>query len=180
MRTTGPDPQEPAFPPVSTSLPAFLADGTDREFRGLIYGLLQMSTLMLKTREHYGAHIGVSAPQYSILMAMAERGDTTVTELAEMLHVSGPFITVEINKLSKAGHVLRRRSPSDGRSSLLSLTASGKELIRRVSSVRARANDIAFGALSPMEGQILRRAVPKLIEGLLAALHDLEKPRSSP
>ena len=47
------------FPPPSTTLKPFLTEGNDREFRKMIYGLLQVSALMLKSREYYGAYIGV-------------------------------------------------------------------------------------------------------------------------
>jgi len=43
----------------------------DDRFRAVIYQFLQVSGLMLRTREHYAAAVGVTPPQFSILTAAA-------------------------------------------------------------------------------------------------------------
>lgn len=164
------------FPPLSTSLEAFLVDGSDTEFRRLIYGLLQVSSLMLKAREKYGAYIGVSAPQYSMLVAIAEAGEATVGELAAALHVSSPFVTAEINKLIRAGHVRKRPNATDRRSILLSLTPSGEGLVRRVAPMRMLANDMIFGSLNTGEAAAFTHLIHTLITDFERAIHELEAP----
>lgn len=71
-RSAKPPKKSEPFPPLSTSLKPFLANGSDKDFRKMIYGLLQVSSMMLKAREYYGAYIGLSAPQYSMIVAIAE------------------------------------------------------------------------------------------------------------
>jgi MarR family transcriptional regulator, organic hydroperoxide resistance regulator len=171
------DRSEPRFPPLSTSLDTFLDGGSDHGFRQTIYGLLQVSALMLKAREHYGAAIGVTGPQYSMLVAIAEVGETTVRDLAATLHVSSPFITAEINKLLRAGSVAKRPNASDRRSSLLSLTEEGRRRVEKVSTVRRMANDIIFGSLDRAEAQSLQHIVRILVRDLESAVHQLEAPR---
>src|SRR5699024_3383906 len=117
------------FPPLSTSLPSFLDKGSDAKFRKLIYNVLTVSALMLKIRERYAAYIEVTGPQYSILVAIAESEQVTVSQLAQQLHVSPSFITAEVGKLHKQGYVKRNRNAADRRSAVLSLSKTGKELI---------------------------------------------------
>ncbi len=164
------------FPPLSTSLDTFLVDGSDREFRMMIYGLLQVSSLMLKSREYYGAYIGVSAPQYSMIVAIAEAGETTVRDLTMRLHVSSPFVTAEISKLISAGYVRKRPNTSDRRSFLLSLTESGRDLVMRVSDMRRTANDTIFGTLNREQVQSFQQIIQILITDFERAIHDLEAP----
>lgn len=167
---------QPRFPPLSTSLETFLNDGCDASFRQTIYGLLQVSALMLKAREHYGAAIGLTGPQYSMLVAVAEAGETTVTDLATTLHVSSPYITSEVKKLVRLGYVGRRPNAKDGRSSLLFLTPDGRDRVHRVSDIRRAGNDIIFGALNTREARSLEHLVRVLVRDLEKAVHMLEAP----
>lgn len=176
MKKVEPEKNQERFPPLSTSLPTFLKDGCDAGFRQTIYGMLQVSALMLKAREYYGAYIGVSGPQYSMIVAIAELQETTVRDLSAKLHVSGPFITVEINKLIKGGYVDKRPDDNDRRSSLLSLTNEGVELVRRVSVIRQMTNDAIFGSFDEEEVASLQRLVKTLVRDLEVAVHQLESP----
>src|SRR5262245_15193453 len=81
------------FPPLSISIESFLKDGSDREFRQLIYSLLSFSTLMTRHREYYASYIGVTGPQYSMMTFIAEIQSATVGDIAERMQVSSPFVT---------------------------------------------------------------------------------------
>jgi DNA-binding MarR family transcriptional regulator len=164
------------FPPLSTSLDTFLVDGSDREFRKLIYDVLSVSSLMLRARERFGAFIGVTAPQYSMMMAIGEARQITVTQLADRLHVSSPFVTSEIGKLIKRQIVERRPNEADRRSSLLVLTPTGQDLIRRVGPYRRRGNDLVFGSLTGEQAASLQQILATLLTDAQRALHELDSP----
>lgn len=164
------------FPPLSTSLKPFLVNGSDQNFRKMIYGLLQVSSMMLKAREYYGAYIGVSAPQYSMIVAIAEAGEATVRDLTKIMHVSSPFVTAEINKLIAAGYVRKRPNAKDRRSIVLSLTAAGTEAVCRVSGMRIIANDLIFGSITPDEAEVFQHLIQVLINDFGRAIHELEAP----
>ena len=57
--------------PATVSRPALLENGSDDRFRQLVYDLLTVSVRMEAAREHLARRLGVSGPQYSILMAIA-------------------------------------------------------------------------------------------------------------
>lgn len=169
-------PVEPPFPPLSTSLVQFLDGGSDAELRALIYSLLKMSSLMLRSREYYAAHMGVSGPQYSMLVVIAERGEAKVRDLADALHTSSPFITAEVKKLIRMGYVQKRVNENDRRSTLLSLTGTGREKVVAVSPLRQMANDIVFGSFERAEAQVFARQVEVMLHNLERAIHAMEAP----
>lgn len=168
------------FPPTSTTIDHLKPDGSDRKFRQTIYGLLSVSAMMLRTRELYGNYIGVTAPQYSILMAIAEDQAATVGQLSTKLHTSGPYITSEVNKLVQQGLVSRQRSEEDRRSSFLKLTPLGKERVMQVSPMRTSANDIIFGSLNSAEAAMLHHLLAVMVRDFEKAIHELEGPRWRP
>ena len=66
-------------------------------------------------REHLGRQMGITGPQYSVLVAVAHlqgEGGVSVGALAQALHVSSAFIATETRKLADAG--LARQAPESG------------------------------------------------------------------
>ncbi|MGY5808939.1 MarR family winged helix-turn-helix transcriptional regulator [Rhizobium sp. LEGMi198b] len=165
-----------SFPPPSTSLSSFLDGESDTRFRKLINDLLKMSSAMLATRERYAQLIGLTPPQYSILMAVADAGQTTVGQLAAELDVSGPFITAQVNHMVKAKLLERAPHPADKRSSLIVLTDKGVALVLKVAPIRKLANDMIFRPFEGRDAGQLGDTVNLLLQQMRAALHKLDEP----
>jgi len=164
------------FPPISTSLGHFIKDGSDREFRQLLYALIKLSTLMVQNRQRFAACIGVTDPQYTMLTLVAENPGLTVGKLAEQLSVSSQFVTIEIGKLVKKGIVNKQPNKHDRRSVILNLTDKGKSLLREVGPLRRRTNDLMFRSLSHERAKLLKEIVDTLIADGMSALHELDAP----
>lgn len=151
-------------------------DLDDDRFRAVIYQLLQVSGLMLRTREHYAAAVGVTPPQFSILTAVQERPGTSVGEVAARLHVSGPFVTAEANKLIRQGLLVRRTAAHDRRVSELRVTEDCAQRLAAVAPTRLAANETIFRTLSKDEIDRLSTMLVSLIGGLHETLHMLDRP----
>lgn len=171
---------EDVFPPLSTSLDAFLKERSDRKFRNLIYDILSLSTLMLRAREHFANYIGVTAPQYSMMVVIAEAGKATTGQVAAALHVSSSFVTAEIGKLMRRDIIRKTPSEADRRSALLTLTPYGCALIVKVGPIRRLGNDMIFGSLSAMQAKQLTALVQTLLADAQRALHALDAPEWRP
>ena len=169
-------PPAEAFPPLSISNPVWLADGSDRAFRRLIYELLSLSSLLLGSRERFAAYIGVSGPQYSMMVIVAERDAATVGQIADALRVSGPFVTTEVGKLERRGIVEKRRSEADGRSNVIALTELGRRLIEDLGPLRREINDMMYGSLDAAQVEQLVEIVSVLHRDATRALHMLDSP----
>jgi MarR family transcriptional regulator, organic hydroperoxide resistance regulator len=170
---------EGASSAISTSLKCLIKDGSDRDFRRLIYNLLSLSNVMLHNREHFAAYIGVTHQQYVIMTILCETPGATVSHIANQIHVSSQFITLETGKLIKKGLIDKQPNESDRRSVSLSLTAKGHTLLREVWPLRLRTNDLTFQSLTKERAAILDEIIGKLVMGAKIALHELEAPQRS-
>lgn len=152
----------------------------DDRFRAVIYRLLQVSGLMLRTREHYAAAVGVTPPQFSILTAVHERPGSSVGDVAARLHVSGPFVTAEANKLVRQGLLVRQSAAHDRRVSELKVTEDCARRLAAVAPIRRTANETIFGRLTPEGVEGFTASLGALMCGLEEALHVLDRPGEGP
>jgi DNA-binding MarR family transcriptional regulator len=121
---------------------------------------------MQDVRDHLAAGIGVSGPQYAILMTIfhmrSEAEGAGVRAVGRRLHVSGPFVTAQANRLVELDLVEKRPNPADGRGVLLCLTAEGRRRISDAAPAIQEANDVFFAALSKVDFLVLGDIVARL------------------
>jgi DNA-binding MarR family transcriptional regulator len=154
-----------ALPPT-TSRRALLKGGSDRDFRALVHDLLTVSSRMELVRGHLGARMGMSGPQYSVLVAIAHlqgEGGVSVRDLAEALHVSNAFIASETGKLAQRRLVHKRVNPNDRRGVLLSIAPAGRVEIGKIGAEIRAINDLFFGALDAKAFAALSGAIGALV-----------------
>jgi DNA-binding MarR family transcriptional regulator len=162
--------------PPTVTRPSLLRNGNDHRFRVLIHDLLTVAARMEIVREHLGRRMGVSAAQYSILIAIAHLQDTrgvSVGALAQAMHVSSAFIASETGKMARQGLVHKRANPDDRRGVLLSLAAAGRLKIDRIAGQIQAINDLFFGSLDARTFGALCAAAGLLVEGSNAAMQYL-------
>jgi DNA-binding MarR family transcriptional regulator len=176
-RTAPPAARKEIFPPLSISLGSFIEDGSDREFRRLIYSLFSLAMLMERNREHFAAYIGVTSPQAMMMGIIAEGSDVTVSNVADRLAVSSQFVTMEMNKLIAKGLVEKRPNEADRRSMFLNLTQKGRALINELGPVRQRINDMTFRSLTRERAKTLQEILDGLVMDAGSAVHEFEAPQ---
>jgi MarR family transcriptional regulator, organic hydroperoxide resistance regulator len=162
-----------------------LVDGSDATFRGFIHDFLAFAARVHEVRDGFGKAIGLSGPGYSTLISIAhleEEHGVGVNRVAEHLHVSGAFITVEVAKLVRAGLVTKRPNAADKRRVLLTITNAGRSLLDELAPVQAPVNDTLFEALGAEEFLALKTTIGKLVgcgDRALALIDYRESMRSS-
>jgi DNA-binding MarR family transcriptional regulator len=82
--------------------------------------------------------LGLTYPQYLVLLVLWERGDVTVKELGAALRLDSGTLSPLLKRLAAAGLVRRERPPADERSVVVSLTSAGAELRQRAVEIPAR------------------------------------------
>lgn len=171
--------------PATVSAPALLEDGSDARFRQMVYDLFTVSVRMEAVRDALARRIGVTGPQYSILMAVARlqgAAGVPVRRVADQLHVTGPFVTAEAGKLVRRGLLAKTPNPGDGRSVLLRLAPAGEAALERLAPTVRAVNDRFWGALDRGSFVTLAQTAALLVrdsEAALAAARTPAEPRDA-
>lgn len=79
--------------------------------------------------------LGLTYPQYLVLLVLWERGETTVKELAAALRLDYGTVSPLLKRLESAGYVRRERAEHDERSVLITYTGRAEELRERAARV---------------------------------------------
>jgi len=143
-----------------------LATGPARAFRQLVHDMLVFGGHTQEIRNRLAAKIGLSGTQYTILISIAHlraEGGVGVNRLAEHLHLSGAFVTIEVNRLVDTGLVSKQTNLEDRRRVLLTLTAKGEDLLDRLRSVQRPVNDTLFDSIAAPEFGLLCRIMGRLV-----------------
>jgi DNA-binding MarR family transcriptional regulator len=112
-----------------------------------------------RLRQEAASEAGGLTPTSTAALATIERhGPLTPSELAEIERVKRPTVTRTLGSLERDGLVERTADPADGRSTLVSVNAAGRERLRRL---RGRKNAYLarrMRVLSADEVETLERA----------------------
>ncbi len=144
---------------------ALLMNGTDATFREMLHDMLSLSSSLDHVRNRFGASLGLSGVQYTLLSTIRHLQGATgvgVKELAEQLGFSSPFVTTETTKLVRLGVIEKTTNPDDLRRVNLTLTARGRDLLIQLSPMQREINDAIFEPLSRDDVAALYRVVRDL------------------
>jgi DNA-binding MarR family transcriptional regulator len=82
--------------------------------------------------------LGLTYPQYLVMLVLWEQGDLPVKKLGERLRLDSGTLSPLVKRLESAGLVRRERSAEDERSVLVRLTGEGAALRERAVEVPRR------------------------------------------
>jgi MarR family transcriptional regulator, organic hydroperoxide resistance regulator len=109
--------------------------------------------------------LGLTYPQYLVMLVLWERGETSVKELGTELMLDSGTLSPLLKRLESADLLTRRRDPSDERSVRVALTARGDELRHAAAEVPIRM--AAASGLAPRELAELRDTLTTLTNAML-------------
>ncbi|MGB4059063.1 MAG: MarR family transcriptional regulator [Burkholderiaceae bacterium] len=105
----------------------------------LCFALYAASLAMTKTYRPLLAPLGLTFPQYVVMMALWQHKALTAGALAEAVALDAGTLVPLVRKLVSQGLLQRERSPEDDRSVIISLTAAGEALQKQAHAVYAQA-----------------------------------------
>lgn len=112
--------------------------------------------------------LGVTYTQYLVLNTLWEKGDLTISGIAERLALEPSTITPAVKRLESAGFVVRKRSAADERQVEVHLTRKGSDLHARAGCLTdALLRHSGFTLSEIVE---LNRKMQRLREGLHHAI----------
>jgi DNA-binding MarR family transcriptional regulator len=163
----------------TVSRPQLIVEGSDRAFRQFVHDALAFSARLQAIRGRLGALIGLSGTRYTVLIAVAHLCGSDkkigVNQVAEHLHFSGAFVTLEINKLVANGLIDKEVDEEDRRRVVLAVTAKGRALLNELAAVQRPVNDMLFRGLSAKDFQKLRKLMSGMVDAADDAVRQIEE-----
>ena len=163
---------------ATVSRPQLLVDGSDFALRQFLHDTLAFSARLQAVRGHFGAVIGLSGTQYTVLIAIAHLSSTTkkvgVNQVADHLHFSGAFITIEINKLVSGGLVEKEVDVVDRRRVVLTITPKARTLLDGLAPMQRPVNDMLFRDLSAADFENTRLLMSRMVTAANDAIRLLD------
>jgi MarR family transcriptional regulator, organic hydroperoxide resistance regulator len=85
--------------------------------------------------------LGLTYPQFLVLLVLWERGDTSVTGIGNALQLETGTLSPLLKRLEATGFITRTRQAEDERSVVVGLTEAGRAVEERVAAVQNEVSD---------------------------------------
>jgi DNA-binding MarR family transcriptional regulator len=142
------------------------------QLRAAVHAFVRSFGLLAANQTPCGRPIPVSYAHALMFLLHAGRGADRPTQqwLGRALRIDKSNVARLCAKMERAGHLEQERSPNDGRSRLLALTARGRRLAEQVDA----ASRERFGRLLEATPAPLRASLAATLEALAAAAASLD------
>jgi DNA-binding MarR family transcriptional regulator len=122
---------------------------------------------MERVMQAHFARFGISGSQWGVLRTLhraEEQGQSglRLTDLSDRLLIRPPSVTGAIDRLERAGLVVRDGSPTDLRAKQVRLTGKGRQLVEKLLVVHENQIETVLGGLSLDERTELQRLLRQL------------------
>jgi MarR family transcriptional regulator, organic hydroperoxide resistance regulator len=117
------------MPPATPSNPALLLDNQ------LCFALYSTSLAMTKLYKPLLAELGLTYPQYLVMLVLWERDGLMVSALGERLFLDSGTLTPLLKRMEASGWVARIRAVADERRVHITLTSAGRALKERATAI---------------------------------------------
>ena len=134
----------------------------------LCFRLYAASRLVTQAYHPYLSELGLTYPQYLVLLVLWEQDRQPVNDLAKRLHLETNTVTPLLQRMEQQGLVVRKRSSEDGRQVIVSLTETGRELEQRAAGIPEKLGSrLACNHINP-------QTIPELFAALDDMIRKLE------
>src|SRR5438105_2397349 len=140
-----------------------------------VRALVRAFGLLERVQQPYWSSFGISGSQWGVLRALyraetesaashtsGSAGGLRLTDLSERLLIRPPSVTGVVDRLQRAGLVVRGGSRTDLRVKQVGLTPDGRQLVKRVLAVHSDQVSAVLGGLEPDEQAELHRLLARL------------------
>lgn len=118
----------------------------------LCFRLYTASRLVTAGYTPFFKELGITYPQYLVLMVLWENDKITVSDITDRLKLETNTVTPLLQRMEKQGLIQRNKCKEDTRQRIVSLTPEGKKLEERVKEIpNCLARGIVDGGMTPEE-----------------------------
>ena len=147
-----------AMPATKRALPSKPADPLLLREQ-LCFALYSTMLGMNKVYRKLLRELGVTYPQYLVLLVLWEHTELTVSEIGAQLFLDSATLTPLLKRMEAQGLLVRNRAKADERQVVVSLTEEGSALKRRAKAVPEGvfcATECSLDELASIRDQLLR------------------------
>src|SRR5438105_14497853 len=139
----------------------------NRPAEGAFRELLRVLGLLERVMQPYFAQFGISGSQWGVMRNLhraeeQQLPEMRLTDLSDRLLIRPPSVTGVVDRLERAGLVVRGGSRTDLRVKQVGLTPDGRQLVKRVLAVHSDQVSAVLGGLEPDEQAELHRLLARL------------------
>ena len=134
--------------PRSKPIAAVPAEWLQRLDHQLCFALYSSSLVMTKLYKPVLSALGLTYPQYLVLLVLWETDAVSVSDLGTRLFLDSGTLTPLLKRLETAGWLTRLRAVDDERRVVVSLTSAGRALRRKAQHV---PNEVACASGCELE-----------------------------
>src|SRR5688572_1222654 len=131
----------------------------------LCFALYSTGLSLNKVYRKLLSRLGLTYPQYLVMLVLWERDKVTVSEIGERLFLDSATLTPLLKRLESAGVITRTRAKGDERQVIIELTSQGRALKTDARSVPADL--FCAAACSPEELAAIKRQLEALRGNLM-------------
>jgi DNA-binding MarR family transcriptional regulator len=102
----------------------------------LCFALYSTSLAMTKVYRRLLRELGLTYPQYLVMLVLWERDGVSVSEIGERLYLNSATLTPLLKRIEALGLISRRRAHEDERQVIVNLSRAGRELRRKTGEVQ--------------------------------------------
>ena len=139
--------------------------------RQLCFALYSASLATTRLYKPLLEPLGLTYPQYLVLMVLWQRDGQAVGELGERLFLDSGTLTPLLKRMEAAGWLHRQRAAADERRVVVSLSAEGRALRRRALAIPQRL--AAASGCSSDELAALTAQLQQLRDQILGSVRDV-------
>ncbi len=127
--------------------------------------MYRMGRLMSSRQSEFSRDSGLPAPHFMVLKTLACSGPTRISDLAILLGVKNPAVSMLVQSLEADGLINRAHDTEDNRVVRVSLTAEGEQRLDRAEGYRRELMKRLTGSLDLEDLRAFVRIMDALAEG---------------
>ena len=138
----------------------------------LCFRLYTASRLLTQTYHQPLAAHGLTYPQYLVLLVLWEKDAQPVNDIAKRLYLETNTVTPLLKRMENEGLLLREKGTRDARQMIVTLTAKGRNLQKKLSDVPATVgNAVICEHVTPETAPVLFTMLDEMIDKLSRQLN---------
>lgn len=133
----------------------------------ICFPLYAASRLVIQEYQPYLDQLGITYPQYLVLMVLWETDSIAVSEITQRLILNTNTVTPILKRMEAQGLITRRRSEEDERKVIVTLTPRGKQMQIEAASIPERlVASLVSSRVNPDDMKTLKDLLHVIIDHL--------------